>query len=269
MSGSGRLGQRFTAAALAILAAACTIEDASEKRAADSLAAATANGTVQTSASPGTVASPQTAPMPGTTATDSAAIAAGATAADSAGTPATGNLSPDSVDVGRTNRNVLLPLASTRIEVDVAARRLYVYDGDERVGSYRVGVGSKEWPTKTGEWSITQVVWNPEWNPPKDESWAEQKEPKEPGAPDNPLGRAQLVYDPPRTIHGTNEPQSIGKALSHGSIRLSNADVTKLARQLMEVTGVKKDEAWYRQVQQNRTEKVAVDLPQRVAIRVH
>ena len=37
----------------------------------------------------------------------------------------------------------------------------------------------------------------------------------------------------------------------------------------MEVTGVKKDEAWYRQVQQNRTEKVAVDLPQRVAIRVH
>ena len=269
MSGSGRLGQRFTAAALAILAAACTIEDASEKRAADSLAAATANGTVQTSASPGTVASPQTAPMPGTTATDSAAIAAGATAADSAGTPATGNLSPDSVDVGRTNRNVLLPLASTRIEVDVAARRLYVYDGDERVGSYRVGVGSKEWPTKTGEWSITQVVWNPEWNPPKDESWAEQEEPKEPGAPDNPLGRAQLVYDPPRTIHGTNEPQSIGKALSHGSIRLSNADVTKLARQLMEVTGVKKDEAWYRQVQLNRTEKVAVDLPQRVAIRVH
>jgi lipoprotein-anchoring transpeptidase ErfK/SrfK len=274
------MGQRFLAASLAVLAAACTIEDASEKRAADSLAAASANGAVQTSASPGAVASPQTAPMPGTSATDSAAIAAGAmpgatTGAPPAGgvpptgTPSTGNLSPDSVDVGRTNKAALLPLASTRIEVDLAARRLYVYDGDQRVGSYRVAVGSKEWPTQTGEWSITQVVWNPEWKPPKDESWAEQKEPKAPGAPDNPLGRAQLVYDPPRTIHGTNEPQSIGKALSHGSIRLSNADVTKLARQLMEVTGVEKDDAWYRQVQQNRTEKVPVDLPQRVAIRVH
>jgi len=283
MSGSARVGKRIAAAGLAILAAACTIEDTSEKRAADSAAAATANGngSVQTSASPGTVASPQTAPMSGASATDSAAIAAGTTPGTApaggapmaggpgAGTPATGNLSPDSVDVGRTNKQALLPLASTRIEVDVAAKQLYVYDGDKRVGSYRVGVGSKEWPTQTGEWSITQVVWNPEWIPPKDESWAEQKDPKKPGAPDNPLGRAQLVYDPPRTIHGTNEPQSIGKALSHGSIRLSNADVTKLARQLMEVTGVEKDEAWYRQVQQNRTEKAVVDLPQRVAIRVY
>ena len=286
MSRSVRFEKRFTTAALALLAAACTIEDASDKRAADSAAAATANGAVQTSASPGTVASPQAAPM-----TDSAAIAAGAAAgampSDSvsggtppmpgspasgtaaAGTPATGNLSPDSVDVGRTSKKQLLPRASTRIEVDLGAKQLYVFDGDKRVGSYRVGIGSKEWPTQTGEWSITQVVWNPEWIPPKDESWAEQKEPRKPGAPDNPLGRAQLVYDPPRTIHGTNEPQSIGKALSHGSIRLSNADVTKLARQLMEVTGVKKDEAWYRQVQQNRTEKAVVDLPQRVAIRVY
>ena len=259
------------AAGLAILAAACTIEDTSEKRAADSLAAATANGAVQDAASPGTVAAPQT--MPGTSAADSAAMAAGTTpgavGTPATGTPASGNLSPDSVDVGRTTKTALLPLASTRIEVDLAAKQLHVYDGDKRVGSYRVGVGSKEWPTQTGEWSITQVVWNPEWIPPKDESWAEQKEPKKPGEPDNPLGRAQLVYDPPRTIHGTNEPQSIGKAVSHGSIRLANADVTKLARRLMEVTGVEKDDAWYRQVQQNRTEKVVIDLPQRVAIRVY
>ena len=256
-------------AALALLVAACTIEDTSDKRAADSAAAATAKGAAQTSASGGAVASPQ--PAPGATQTTPGAATTGdaASGAGAAGTtPATGNLSPDSVDVGRTSKATLLPLASTRIEVDINARRLTVFDGDKSVGSYRVAVGSKEWPTQTGEWSITQVVWNPEWVPPKDEAWAEAKDPKAPGAPDNPLGRAQLVYDPPRTIHGTNEPQSIGKAVSHGSIRLANADVTKLARQLMEVTGVGKDEGWYRQVQQNRTEKVPVDLPQRVAVRV-
>jgi lipoprotein-anchoring transpeptidase ErfK/SrfK len=257
----------ITWAALAALVGACTIEDTSEKRAADSAAAATANGAVQTS--PGAVATPQpgTPGAPGTTQPAPLPGAPGDSAVPS--TPGAGNLSPDSVDVGRTSKSTLLPLASTRVEVDLAARQLYVHDGDKRVGSYRVAVGSKEWPTQAGEWSITQVVWNPEWNPPKDESWAEQKDPKKPGAPDNPLGRAQLVYDPPRTIHGTNEPQSIGKAVSHGSIRLSNADVTKLARQLMEVTGVRKDEAFFRQVQQNRTEKVIVDLPQRVAIRVY
>jgi lipoprotein-anchoring transpeptidase ErfK/SrfK len=269
-------------AALALFVAACTIEDASDKRAADSAAAATANGAVQTSASGGTVAAAQPVPATGQTipttgtagdsanaapAAPGASSAAGASDATSA-SPATGNLSPDSVDVGRTSKATLLPVASTRIEVDLNAKQLRVFDGANQVGSYRVAVGSKEWPTQTGEWSITQVVWNPEWVPPKDEAWAEAKDPKKPGAPDNPLGRAQLVYDPPRTIHGTNEPQSIGKAVSHGSIRLANADVVKLARQLMEVTGVKKDESWYRQVQQHRTEKTVVDLPQRVPIRV-
>jgi lipoprotein-anchoring transpeptidase ErfK/SrfK len=280
-----RVAERITALAFALLAAACTIEDASDKRAADSVAAATAKGDEQTSTSGGSVAAPQMTPVPvgGDTstpapsapggATDSAASAGADTASPaaagaSAATPATGSLSPDSVDVGRTSRAALLPVASARIEVDLGAKQLTVFDGDRPVGSYRVAVGSKQWPTQTGEWSITQVVWNPEWIPPKDEAWAESKYPRKPGASDNPLGSAQLVYDPPRTVHGTNEPQSIGKAVSHGSIRLSNADVVKVARQLMDVTGVKKDDAWYQRVQQNRTEKVPVSLPQRVPIRV-
>ena len=283
MSHTARSAARITALALVLSAAACTIEDASDKLAADSATAATAKGVGQASTSGGAVAAPQMAPpapatgdtsmqIPPTTigATDSAASgAAGASSQEtSAATPATGRLSPDSVDVGRTSRAALLPVASARIEVDLNAKQLTLFDGDTRVGTYRVAVGSKQWPTQTGDWSITQVVWNPEWKPPKDEAWAESKDPKEPGAPDNPLGRAQLVYDPPRTVHGTNEPQSIGKAVSHGSIRLSNADVVTVARRLMDVTGVKKDDAWYRQVQQNRTEKVPVNLPQRVPIRV-
>ena len=273
---------KIAAAGLGLLLGACTIEDASDKqRAADSAAAATAPGAGQTALGPG-AASTQTVPgtgQPGAmaptgAATDSGVAAgtidsAGATGVPGAtGVSGTGSLSPDSVDVARRTKAELLPLSSTRIEVDIAAKQLYVYDGDQRVGSYRVAVGSREWPTQAGDWSITQVVWNPEWIPPKDESWAEARDPKKPGAPDNPLGRAQLIYDPPRTIHGTNDPQSIGKAVSHGSIRLANADVVRLARQLMEVTGVKKDDAWYRQVQQNRTQKVVIDLPQRVAIKV-
>ena len=272
-------------AALALLVAACTIEDASDKRAADSVAALSAkNTTVQTSSSAGAMASPTTgtvqpasgtaqpAPTVGGSTGDSASGASSASGTAGTGasgtTSSTGNLSPDSVDVGRTSKSTLLPVASTRIEVDLNAKQLHVYDGDKQVGTYRVAVGSQQWPTQTGEWNITQVIWNPEWIPPKDEAWAESKDPKKPGAPDNPLGRAQLVYDPPRTIHGTNEPQSIGKAVSHGSIRMANADVVKLARQLMEVTGVQKDDAWFHQVQQNRTQKVPIDLPQRVPIRV-
>ena len=155
-----------------------------------------------------------------------------------------------------------------QIEVDLAARKLYVIKGGSRVETHPVAVGSKEWPTQTGEWKIVQAVFNPEWTPP-DESWAEEREPRKPGDPKNPLGVAQLVYDPPRSIHGTNVPSSIGKAVSHGSIRVANEDALKLARAVMEAGGAGKDEAWYTAATKNRTEKQIVDLPNPIPIRVY
>ena len=160
-----------------------------------------------------------------------------------------------------------VPVSTLRVEVDLAARRLRLFEGADSVKSYRVAVGSQRWPTQTGDWKITQVVWNPEWNPP-DESWAEEREPREPGDPRNPLGRVQLVYDPPRSIHGTPDRSSIGKAISHGSIRMLNEQASELGRRLMESAGVGRDSAFYRNVEQNRTEKVVVDLPGGVPIRV-
>jgi lipoprotein-anchoring transpeptidase ErfK/SrfK len=194
------------------------------------------------------------------------------TAAPAAQPAATGALpaaaSTDSTVTTTTSPESPSAATSTmRLEVDVAARKLYVYEGDRRIATHGVAVGSAQWPTKTGSWHVTQVVWNPEWTPP-DESWAEQREPRQPGDPKNPLGRAQLIYDPPRTIHGTNEPASIGKAVSHGSIRVTNDVAVSLARQLMEATGAGKDEAWYKETQAKRTVKQIVDLPQRVPIRV-
>jgi lipoprotein-anchoring transpeptidase ErfK/SrfK len=243
--------------AAALLLAACTIEDAGDRRVADSLAAATAKSP------PGNLSGTYAA---GAGASGSSA-ARGAAPADSA--TLNGSLSPASVDVGRSMTTDSLPATSERLDVDIAARRVTLLDDDRQVASYPIAVGTARWPTTPGEWSVTQVVWNPEWIPPKDEAWAESAEREAPGAADNPLGRVQLIYDPPRTIHGTNEPASIGKAASHGSIRMRNADAAKLARQVMDAAGVQKDEAWFANVQKNRTEKVVVDLPKRVPITVH
>jgi hypothetical protein len=160
------------------------------------------------------------------------------------------------------------PRHDMRLEVDLAARELRVYRGEEQVETHPVAVGSEEWPTPTGEWSIGQVVWNPRWVPPPDESWAEDEEPKEPGDPENPLGRAQLVYRPPNSVHGTNDPDSLGKAVSHGSIRVSNEVAMELARQVMEAGGAGQDESWYRQARENRTERRSVTIPDPVPIRV-
>jgi lipoprotein-anchoring transpeptidase ErfK/SrfK len=158
--------------------------------------------------------------------------------------------------------------ADMRIEVDVNARQLHVIKGGQRVASHAVAVGSEKWPTQTGEWTIKQVVFNPDWVPP-DESWAEEREPRESGDPKNPLGRAQLVYDAPRSIHGTNQPSSIGKPVSHGSIRLPNDVIVQLAQQVLQAGGAGDGDARAQQAQQNRRQKQVIDLPRPVPIRVH
>jgi hypothetical protein len=155
-----------------------------------------------------------------------------------------------------------------RLEVNLGQRQLHVYRGDQHLASHPVAVGSKEWPTPTGEWTISQVVFNPRWVPPKEESWAKDEKVAEPGDPDNPLGVVQLVYNLPNTIHGTNEPSSLGKAVSHGSIRIANEVGVELAKQIMQAGGASRDDNWVQQVLNNRTQRVDVDIPNPVPIRV-
>ncbi|MBP6771722.1 MAG: L,D-transpeptidase [Gemmatimonadaceae bacterium] len=156
-----------------------------------------------------------------------------------------------------------------RVEVDIQARRVRILDArSDTLAQHAIAVGSKEWPTRTGEWRISQVVLNPEWIPPTDESWAKDEKNSLPGDPDNPLGRAQLVYDLPRSIHGTNAPATIGKAVSHGSIRATNATVLALAELLLTRTGVEQATVVVQEAQRDRRTKRVVDLPQLVPIRV-
>ncbi|CAA9358824.1 MAG: hypothetical protein AVDCRST_MAG68-4232 [uncultured Gemmatimonadetes bacterium] len=160
------------------------------------------------------------------------------------------------------------PPQELRLEVDVAAKEVRLFRRDQLEKSYGIAVGTKEWPTQNGSWNVTQVVWNPGWTPPPDEEWSKKEEPKEPGDPDNPLGTVQIVYDPPRTIHGTNEPESIGTAASHGSIRMRNAEAEELAQTLMTAGGAPKDAAWIQQARANRKVRQEVQLPNPIPIRV-
>jgi lipoprotein-anchoring transpeptidase ErfK/SrfK len=227
-------GSSIRLIAAALLVGGCTVSDADNKQ-ADTAATAT------TGAAPA-AAAPTTTP-----AQDSAAMATA--------TP------------GATSTSATQPTSALRVEVDVSARKLYLVENGQRIETHGVAVGSAKWPTQKGEWTIKQVVFNPEWTPP-DESWAEEREPRKPGDPKNPLGVAQLVYDPPRTIHGTNQPTSIGTATSHGSIRMKNEEIVALGKRLLSATGAGKDEAWYQRAATNRTEKQIVDLPQPVPIKV-
>lgn len=236
-------GTRYsTLAAFCALVGACTVSDAGKSVDTTKAAATT----------PAPAAAPAAPVATTTTGVDSGAIASG-------------------VGTDSAMRNGALGGAAgtspVRVEVDIKARKLNLYEGDKLVETHAVAVGSTKWPTQPGEWTIKQVVFNPEWTPP-DESWAEEREPRKSGDPKNPLGVAQLVYDPPRTIHGTNMPKSIGTATSHGSIRMRNEEIVALAKRLLQATGAAKDEAWYQRAATERTTKQIVELPRPIPIRV-
>jgi lipoprotein-anchoring transpeptidase ErfK/SrfK len=90
-------------------------------------------------------------------------------------------------------------------------------DGFEWAG--RAYVGRKaEWPTWTPPYSM--LLRDPLARP-----WAGGM----PGGPDNPLGaRALYLYHTLYRIHGTNQPWSIGQAMSSGCIRMMNQDILHL-----------------------------------------
>jgi lipoprotein-anchoring transpeptidase ErfK/SrfK len=155
-----------------------------------------------------------------------------------------------------------------RFEVDISDRRIRAFNGDKLIGTQPVAVGTKEWPTPTGSWEFHRVDLNPEWVPPKDEKWAEKETTQAPGSPDNPMGRARLVYRMPNTVHGTNDVASLGKASSHGSIRVANDVVLRLAQTLLKAGGAWEGQQWFDRMAQNRTEEYQIDLKKRIPIKV-
>ncbi|EFM12870.1 ErfK/YbiS/YcfS/YnhG family protein [Paenibacillus curdlanolyticus YK9] len=95
-----------------------------------------------------------------------------------------------------------------RIIVDLSDRQLYLLDGDIVVNAYPVGIGKMLTRTPTGEFRIINKQENP--GGPFGVLW---------------MGLSKPHYG----IHGTNEPASIGKVVSHGCIRMYNNDVLALS----------------------------------------
>lgn len=120
-----------------------------------------------------------------------------------------------------------------RIDVNIPALKLVVWDGEERLADYSIAVGLPEYPTPTGNYTISHAEWNPWWYPPTHREWARAEKPTPPG-PSNPMGRVKLFFMPLYFIHGTPAGESIGTPASHGCVRMRNEDVVELARLLHE-----------------------------------
>ena len=149
--------------------------------------------------------------------------------------------------------------ADIGVVINISERILFVYQDGEKVREYPVAVGQQEYPTPVGNYKIHRIDWNPDWNPP-DSDWSEDENYTPPGNPNNPMGRVRMVYQAPYSIHGTEELSSLGKAASHGSVRMANEDIIQLAQFIMEAAGERKSKRWVEKVTSNPEEMVQVNL---------
>jgi L,D-transpeptidase ErfK/SrfK len=116
-------------------------------------------------------------------------------------------------------------VANRRLVIRLAQRRVYVYEGKTLFVSYPIAVGREGWETPKGEFKIFQMIQDPSWQHPWNGSIV-------PPGPDNPLGRRWIGFwtDGVNSIgfHGTPNESLVGQAVSHGCIRMKNADVQNL-----------------------------------------
>src|SRR5262245_48047949 len=151
------------------------------------------------------------------------------------------------------------PLQPPRITVNIAARRLYLYD--ERaalVKTYPVAVGSPRYRTPIRAQAMRTIVWNAWWMPPPS-PWAQHDKPTPPGK-NNPLGNIKMPIGASLMLHGTNKPRSIGRAASHGCIRMFTQDAWELARWLQSHSTTPHSDALFKEYESKRQRSFSVQL---------
>ena len=152
-------------------------------------------------------------------------------------------------DNGLQMHDILRPARCLRIEnrkvvpadgprdgvlIDIPQRMLYLRRDGALSAAYPASLGRVDWPTPTGDFRVTQLRRDPVWHVPRSIREEAMRKgtalPAEvPSGPANPLGHWWIGLDlAGYGIHGTNRPWTVGRAVSHGCIRLRNADVEAL-----------------------------------------
>lgn len=123
----------------------------------------------------------------------------------------------------------LTPVDGVELVIRLSDRRVYLYRHGELQTSYPIAIGRTGWDTPTGRFAVRQMVIDPAWKHP----WTGEVVP--PGV-DNPLGVRWIGFWSDGTnaigFHGTPDESLIGQAVSHGCVRMRNADVVALFEQV-------------------------------------
>jgi len=127
------------------------------------------------------------------------------------------------------------PVEEVRLVLRLRERRVYGYRKNKVQASFPVAVGKQGWETPTGSFKVMQMIKDPAWEHP----WTGEIVP---AGPDNPLGSRWIGFwtDGKNVIgfHGTPTLESIGRAASHGCVRMFDKDAQALFEKVAVGTSV-------------------------------
>lgn len=123
-------------------------------------------------------------------------------------------------------------LANRKVIIDTRERFLEIHDGDKLVAEFPITPGSSTLPAPLGTWKILGIATLPWFR--HDEGVLNAGVRTEnfynlPSGPNNPVGVLWMGLNKPHVgVHGTNNPETIGRAASHGCIRTANWDAARI-----------------------------------------
>lgn len=118
-----------------------------------------------------------------------------------------------------------------RIEVDKEDHSVRAYDGDGNLlARYPATVGSRVFPSPSGTMEVLAVAPEPKYYfEPEGREWGPDEQLTIPAGPNNPIGGTWIdLSKEGYGIHGSPDPQMVGKRTSHGCVRLTNWDAEEL-----------------------------------------
>ena len=153
------------------------------------------------------------------------------------------------------------------LEAVLADRKLHVTMANGDTRTYNVAIGTPAYPTPTGTFTISRIVWNPGWVPPNSK-WARGKRARGPQDPGNPMKVAKIFFkQPDYYIHGTGHVESLGTAASHGCLRMHPDEVAELGAAVMQAGGVSHDWDWVkRTLNMGSTRTIHLKKPVRMRV---
>jgi len=125
------------------------------------------------------------------------------------------------------------PAPATVVNVDTKTSIVTVLEGPKLIAAYPVTIGSAQTASPVGEWKVRGVAMLPTFR--YDEQMLNHGERSQDfhmlaSGPNNPVGVIWIALNKKGIgLHGTEDPDSIGRSASHGCVRLANWDIVRLA----------------------------------------